>query len=337
MPAEHPPTLYVVSDGRGQTSASVLQAALVQFHGQRYAIVREANVRTVERVEEIVDAAARTHGVVVYTLVAGETRRAMRQAAASRAVPIVDVLGPALSALHDLFKRDPQAEPGLLYASEREGFDRHEAIDYTLKHDDGRRPDGLPRADVVLVGVSRSGKSATCFYLAYQGVKAANVPLVPCKIAAGAAGARGAAKGARDRTLGQSGTGDRDARGASTPHGRRHARRLHRPRAGAAGGARRPPHHVLAGLAHDRRVLHGRRGNCARRHAPLRSARAQPRLNAPGSTLACSSSPTATKPCAPPHAAPGMPPGRKTRSGRSCATRTTAPRRRPLACPPAGR
>jgi len=179
MPAEHLPTLYVVSDGRGQTSASVLQAALVQFQGQRYAIVREANVRTVEQVEAIVDAAAHTHGVVVYTLVAGETRRAMRQAAASRAVPVVDVLGPALSALHDLFKRDPRAEPGLLYASEREEFDRQEAIDYTLKHDDGRRPDGLPRADVVLVGVSRSGKSATCFYLAYQGVKAANVPLVP--------------------------------------------------------------------------------------------------------------------------------------------------------------
>ena len=179
MPAEHPPTLYVVSDSRGQTSAAVLQAALVQFQGQRYTVVREANVRTVERVEEIVDAAAQTHGVVFYTLVAGETRRAMRQAAASRAVPVVDVLGPALSALHDLFKRDPRAEPGLLYASEREEFDRQEAIDYTLKHDDGRRPDGLASADVVLVGVSRTGKSATCFYLAYQGVKAANVPLVP--------------------------------------------------------------------------------------------------------------------------------------------------------------
>jgi hypothetical protein len=179
MPAEHQATLYVVSDSRGNTSAAVLQAALVQFQGQRYAIVREANVRTVEHVEAIVDAAARTHGVVVYTLVAGDTRRAMRQAAASRAVPVVDVLGPALSALHDLFKRDPRAEPGLLYASEREEFDRQEAIDYTLKHDDGRRPDGLPRADVVLAGVSRSGKSATCFYLAYQGVKAANVPLVP--------------------------------------------------------------------------------------------------------------------------------------------------------------
>ena len=103
----------------------------------------------------------------------------MQAAAALHAVPVVDVLGPALSALHDLFRRDPQAQPGLLYASEREAFDRQEAIDYTLKHDDGRRPDGLGGADVVLAGVSRAGKSSACFYLAYQGVKAANVPLVP--------------------------------------------------------------------------------------------------------------------------------------------------------------
>jgi hypothetical protein len=179
MSTERPPTLFVVSDSRGQTGAAVMKAALVQFENQRYAIVRESNVRTRERVQAIVDAAAQTRGVVFYTLVADETRRAMQQAAASRAVPVVDVLGPALSALHDLFRREPQAEPGLLYASEREEFDRLAAIDYTLKHDDGRRPDGLASADVVLVGVSRTGKSATCFYLAYQGVKAANVPLVP--------------------------------------------------------------------------------------------------------------------------------------------------------------
>jgi regulator of PEP synthase PpsR (kinase-PPPase family) len=117
--------------------------------------------------------------VVFYTLVADETRRALRDAAAALAVPVVDVLGPALSALHDRFHREPSAEPGLLYRSEREEFDRQEAIDYTLKHDDGGRPEGLERADVVLVGVSRAAKSSTCFYLAYQGVKAANVPLVP--------------------------------------------------------------------------------------------------------------------------------------------------------------
>jgi len=173
------PTLFVVSDSRGQTGAAVMKAALVQFEGQRYDIVRESNVRTRERVEAIVEAAAQTRGVVFYTLVAPDTRRAMQATAAVHAVPVVDILGPALSALHDLFRHEPQAKPGLLYASEREEFDRQEAIDYTLKHDDGRRPDGLAAADVVLVGVSRAGKSSACFYLAYHGVKAANVPLVP--------------------------------------------------------------------------------------------------------------------------------------------------------------
>lgn len=179
MPAEHPPTLFVVSDSRGQTCASVLRAALVQFEGQPHTLVREADVRTSERVQAIVEAAAQCHGVVFYTLVEQETRRALREAAATLAVPVVDVLGPTLSALHDRFQREPRSEPGLLYRSEREAFDRQEAIDFTLKHDDGGRPDGLPGADVVLVGVSRSAKSSTCFYLAYHGVKAANVPIVP--------------------------------------------------------------------------------------------------------------------------------------------------------------
>ena len=117
--------------------------------------------------------------MVFYTLVGPDTRRAMSESAAQLGVPAVDVLGPAFSALHDLFKAAPRSRPGLLYSSERERFDRHDAIDYTLSHDDGQHLDGLGEADVVLTGVSRSAKTSTCFYLAYEGVKAANVPIVP--------------------------------------------------------------------------------------------------------------------------------------------------------------
>ena len=173
------PSIYVVSDGRGQTCGRVLQAALVQFEGHHLTIAHESDVRTVERVRAIVEAAATAEAVVFYTLVEDAMRRAMLQASTRLAVPVVDVLGPALSALHGLLKRDPQAKPGLLYASEREEFDRHEAIDYTLKHDDGLRPDELDQAHVVLVGVSRASKSSTCFFLAYHGIKAANMPLLP--------------------------------------------------------------------------------------------------------------------------------------------------------------
>jgi hypothetical protein len=173
------PTVFVVSDGRGDTCAQVVRAALVQFEGQPYRLEQVANVRTARRVERVIERAAATHAVVFYTLVGDDTRAALSQAARRQLVPAVDVLGPGFSALHDLFKRAPRATPGLLYASNREQFDRQEAIDYTLRHDDGQRPDELDQADVVLVGVSRVSKSSTCFYLAYEGVKAANAPLVP--------------------------------------------------------------------------------------------------------------------------------------------------------------
>jgi len=179
MPNPRGPAIFLVSDGRGETAAQLVNAAIVQFRGQSYELLRRANVRSARRVQAVMREAARSQAVVFYTLVADETRRAMADLARELLVPTVDILGPAFSALHDLFKTTPTYQPGLLYATEREKFDRLEAIDFTLKHDDGQRPEDLGEADVVLVGVSRSSKTSTCFYLAYEGVKAANVPLVP--------------------------------------------------------------------------------------------------------------------------------------------------------------
>jgi regulator of PEP synthase PpsR (kinase-PPPase family) len=173
------PTIVIVSDGRGETCQQVVNAAVVQFEGQPYRLVRRGNVRSAVRVRAIVRKAAAARAIVFYTLVGDETREAIRASSAEWLVPTVDVLGPAFSALHDLFKTAPRSRPGLLYSSDRERFDRHEAIDYTLRHDDGQHLDDLNDADVVIVGVSRSSKTSTCFYLAYEGIKAANVPLVP--------------------------------------------------------------------------------------------------------------------------------------------------------------
>ena len=173
-----PPIIFVVSDGRGETCNQVLQAALVQFEGQPFRMVIRPEVRTVERVEEVVREAADCEASLFYTLVSEETRWALTNLAEELLVPTVDVLGPSFSALHDLFQRAPSGKPGLFYASDRERFDRQTAIDYTLTHDDGQRPDELHLADVVLVGVSRVAKSTTSFFLAFKGIKAANVPLI---------------------------------------------------------------------------------------------------------------------------------------------------------------
>ena len=121
------PTIFVVSDGRGHTCNQLVQAALVQFEGQGHDLLRRAEVRTPAAVEEIVAEAAARHAVIFYTLVSGDTREAIKAASEKLLVPTVDVLGPAFSALHDLFKSAPGHTPGLLYASDRERFDRSQS------------------------------------------------------------------------------------------------------------------------------------------------------------------------------------------------------------------
>lgn len=173
------PLLLIVSDGRGETAQRLVNSALVQFERRDARIEIIGNVRSEEAVRRVIERAAAERAVVFYTLVSAETREAMRVGARGRMVATVDLLGPSLTALHDVLKAEPAAQPGLLYESDREHFDRMEAIDFTLKHDDGQHQDLLRDAHVVLVGVSRASKSSTCFYLGYHGIRAANVPLVP--------------------------------------------------------------------------------------------------------------------------------------------------------------
>lgn len=179
MPSRRIPRIYIVSDGRGDTAAQVLKAAAVQFEGRSYSVVRKAGVRTAEEILRIVQAAAKAKATIFYTLVDEEIRRSLRRASGRRLVPTVDILGPCFTALNDQFRSKRGATPGLLYTLDRDRLERMDAIDYTLRHDDGQRPHELSGADVVLVGVSRASKSSTCFYLAYAGTRAANVPLIP--------------------------------------------------------------------------------------------------------------------------------------------------------------
>jgi regulator of PEP synthase PpsR (kinase-PPPase family) len=172
------PAIFVVSDGRGSTCLKVVWAALVQFPNANCSIVMRPRVTTAEQARDVVREAAAVGGIIFFTLVAKEARESLTTSARGSLVPMVDVLGPPCGALRDLLQSDPTSIPGLLHESERERLDLMDAIDYTLSHDDGRRVHELDQAHVVLAGVSRVGKSVTSFYLAYQGFKVANVPLV---------------------------------------------------------------------------------------------------------------------------------------------------------------
>lgn len=169
--------IFLVSDGTCRTCEQVVKAVLTQFANQDYRLVRKPNVRRTKTVARIVEQAKKAKAIVFYTLVADDARAAIRDAAEEHMVEVVDILGPVLAGLYDLFQSLPLQTPGMLYKTNKEQFDRIDAVDYTLHHDDGCGMQDLDQADVVLVGVSRASKSTTCFYLAYRGIRAANVPL----------------------------------------------------------------------------------------------------------------------------------------------------------------
>lgn len=170
-------TIHLVSDGTCRTCEQVVRAVLVQFGPIDVQLVRHPNVRRPQTVAAVVREAAANHALIFYTLVYDKARAAMEAETRERQVMAVDLLGPVLVSLYDLFRRTPRARPGILYRSNKAHYDRIDAVEYTLGHDDGCRLHELDQADVVLVGVSRASKSTTCFYLAYGGVRAANVPL----------------------------------------------------------------------------------------------------------------------------------------------------------------
>ena len=179
MTNEAPHAIYLVSDGTCRTCEQVVKSVLVQFQDAQFRLVRKPKICNAAAVAKVVEEAAAERAAIFYTLVAEESRNAIKAAAQSRMVPAVDVLGPVLIALFDVFHRLPLSTPDMLYKSNKEYYDRVDAVEYTLNHDDGCRPQELGDADVVLVGVSRAAKSTTCFYLAYSGIRAANVPLFP--------------------------------------------------------------------------------------------------------------------------------------------------------------
>ncbi len=177
-PPTHPLTIYVVSDATGKTGWRVVQAALLQFDDSEVTIKRVGGVIDAAAVSAVMEEAAGTGGLVVHTLVSPELRRIALEAGRRRGIVVIDLLGPVLTRLTEVFQASPKAVPGIFEQLDDEYFARIDAIEYTVNHDDGRNPEDLKEADLVLVGVSRTGKTPLSVFLAYRGWRVANVPVV---------------------------------------------------------------------------------------------------------------------------------------------------------------
>ena len=170
--------ILVASDGTGHTAEVVVRAALVQFRGAEVQILLRPDVRAAEDVRAAVREASRVGGLIVHTLVSQEMRSLMLTEARAQRVPTIDLLGPLLLRLEDLLALQPLAKPGLFRDADAEYRRRFEVMDFTVRHDDGQAPEGLLHAELVLVGVSRTSKTPLSMFLAWRGLRVANVPIV---------------------------------------------------------------------------------------------------------------------------------------------------------------
>ncbi|MBM4315937.1 MAG: kinase/pyrophosphorylase [Deltaproteobacteria bacterium] len=170
--------IYVISDGTGETADQMIKAALLQYVREGLKIVRFKNIRTEIQVRSIFEEAHSVNAIVVYTVVSDNLRIFIDSISQQTGVAAVDLLGPLLEKLSQHLKRNPESQPGLFHQVNENYFKRIEAIEFTVKHDDGKYADSLDRADIILVGLSRTSKTPLSVYLSYKGWKVANVPLV---------------------------------------------------------------------------------------------------------------------------------------------------------------
>lgn len=170
--------VFAVSDSTGETAERVVRSALVQFEGAPARVVRRGNVRTRKQLRAVVREATSCDSVIVHTLVSNDLRRFMLAECRSQGVDSLDLMGPVLDRLATHLKLTPQEKPGLFWQLVEARAREIEAVHFAFRHDDGQNANELGRAEVVLVGASRTMKTPTALYLAYRGWFAANVPIV---------------------------------------------------------------------------------------------------------------------------------------------------------------
>lgn len=170
--------IIIVSDGTGETAAQMTKAAMVQFGKQNVYFTRYKNVRHEAQIEAICDDAALNQDLLIYTIVSPQLRAFLVSKAREKSLPCVDLLGPILVGLASYFGYEPKSIAGLLHDVNESYFQRIAAMEYTIAHDDGRDLTALEKADVVIVGISRTSKTPLSMYLSHQGWRVANIPLI---------------------------------------------------------------------------------------------------------------------------------------------------------------
>ncbi|MFC5591033.1 pyruvate, water dikinase regulatory protein [Sporosarcina soli] len=174
-------TLFIVSDSIGETADLVAKAAASQFRQglETVSMKRFSHVEDESQLNEIVYLAKKQEAIIVYTLVKSDMRFRLKEECKNKGIKCIDLMGPIVDLISAELDEHPIEEPGLVRKLDEDYYKKIEAIEFAVKYDDGRDPRGILKADIVLVGVSRTSKTPLSQYLAHKRYKVANVPLVP--------------------------------------------------------------------------------------------------------------------------------------------------------------
>ncbi|MGG1576150.1 pyruvate, water dikinase regulatory protein [Fictibacillus sp. NRS-1165] len=171
--------VYVVSDSVGETAELMVKAVASQFTGEDIEIQNFSYVEDTKDLNNVIAVSKYSDGIIAYTIVIPSLKQYLDQKACKEGIIAIDLMNPLMTAFSQKFNKEPKGQPGLMRKLDDNYFRRVEAIEFAVKYDDGQEVQGITRADIVLIGVSRTSKTPLSMYLANKKFKVANVPLVP--------------------------------------------------------------------------------------------------------------------------------------------------------------
>ena len=173
---------YQVSDSTGETLDRIFLAIKAQFSNFNCRTIHYSFTRTKNQIDNIISKSKTEKNIIIlYTIVDNNLAKYLTIETKKNNIPCFEVLGNLISDFSKLLKQEASRKPSGQHALDKEYYNRIEAVQFTISHDDGKIISDLEKSDVILVGISRTSKTPTSIYLANRGYKVSNIPIVPDK------------------------------------------------------------------------------------------------------------------------------------------------------------
>ncbi len=171
--------IYLISDATGETLDRIFLAIKAQFKNIDYKILTFSFTRTTNQILKILETAEKNkNSIILYSIVDSSLAKYLAKTSDTKKIPCFGVLGDLILSFSKLLNQKASHQPSGQYALDEEYYERIEAIQFTMNHDDGNLVKEIQKSDIILLGVSRTSKTPTSIFLANKGFKTSNIPLI---------------------------------------------------------------------------------------------------------------------------------------------------------------